>query len=186
MRIGVDLDGVVYEWEKTARYMLREYRGLRHPTYGLHKASDSWDYIPRQVSPEDWYWLWHEGVDRGLFRYGHVTKGAILGLQALLGAGHDLLVVTHRPKAAVQDTLAWLAYLNIPWSEVHILSNGEPKSSVFAEVLIDDKPENVIEWRDSDRRALLFHRPWNASEEIEGVRRVYDWAEAADLLNVGE
>jgi len=30
VKIAIDLDGVCYEWDRTARYMLREYRNLSH------------------------------------------------------------------------------------------------------------------------------------------------------------
>lgn len=170
-RIAIDLDGVCYEFERTARYMLREYRGCT----GLTQESEHWDWIKHRTSDADWRWLWAEGVERGLFRYGHCVVGSIIGLMKL-SEKHDLLAVTHRPQAAVPDTLAWLAYNKVPWAEVHILTHEEPKSTIAADVLIDDKAENVLDWAEDGRSAILFDQPWNrglvASPRIQ---RVFGW-----------
>lgn len=179
MRIAVDLDGVTYEWERTARYMLREYRGCK----GLESQSTHWDWIKERVSADDWHWLWADGVELGLFRYGHCVRGSIVGLKALIAAGHSLVAVTHRPSSAVPDTLAWLAYNQVPWAEVHILSNGEPKSSIAADILIDDKTENVREWTmGRGRKAILYDRPWNKKWNGFYIDRAKNWKEVVGLV----
>jgi len=173
MRIAIDLDGVCYEWQRTYRYMMREYRGVDMPP--IEDFWYDWDAPDKYTSEADREWLWTEGVRLGLFRYGHVTTGAIVGLRALIDRGHDLLVVTHRPSVAVPDTLAWLSYINIPWSEIHILSRGESKAQVDAKVLVDDKPANIYDWNEKNpsRRAIIYNRPWN-KQCLAGFR-AYDW-----------
>jgi len=182
VRIAIDLDGVTYEFERTARYMLRELRGYAD-VKELQTESTEWDYIPNHIGSDDWRWLWDEGIELGLFRYGHVSTGAIVGLRALLKAKHDLLVVTHRPRKAVPDTLAWLSYINIPFSEVHILSDGQRKSSVAADLIIDDKWENVREWAQRDRHAILFDRPWNQDHyDTDQITRAFGWGKVVDAV----
>jgi 5'(3')-deoxyribonucleotidase len=180
MRINFDLDGVLYQWDKTARYMLREILpGSPYSKNGpLGKQSTDWHYIQQNVQPEHWDWLWKEGVALGLFRHGHMFPGAIKIVRQLAQLG-EIFIVTHRPKQAVPDTLAWLAYQQLPISGVHILTNGEPKSSVVTEgIFIDDKPDNV---HDVDRvhsdavTTYLMRRPWNAG--INWIRTVESLAE---------
>lgn len=165
MKIAVDCDGPLYEWDKTARYMLRTMRGCT----GLSTPSREW-LLPNQdwhsVTDEDWEWLWTEGVRLGLFRHGHLTTGAMVGIRDLRDAGHELVLVTHRPKEALRDTNAWLELhfgneYPYPWAGQHILSNLENKAQVDADVLIDDKPENIIDWQNAGREAILFDREWN-------------------------
>lgn len=171
MKVAVDLDGVCYEFERTARYMLREYRGA----IGLIHESEHWDWIKHRTSDADWRWLWSDGVQLGLFRYGHCVAGSIIGLMRL-SQSHELLAVTHRPQTAVPDTLAWLAYNKVPWSAVHILSDGEPKSGISADILIDDKAENVLDWAEDGRGAILFDQPWNCSLAASPrIQRVFGW-----------
>ena len=168
MRIAIDMDGVLYEYDSAARYMLRELRDCS----GLMEESDNWDFIRRSVHPMDWEWLQTEAVKLGLYRYGHITTGAIIGMREL-AVSHELVVVTHRPRAAVRDTIAWLAYVKLPLAGVHILSDGQPKSSVEADVLVDDKLENIKDWTDHGRQAILFDRRWNRG--VTGVRRAKGW-----------
>ena len=188
MRIAVDLDGVCYEWSKTARYMLREYRGYAEGG-PMSTESTSWNYIQDNVSKDDWHWLWTDGVDRGLFRFGHMVSGARRGLEALQEAGHKLIIASHRPSEAVNDTIDWLGlyFKGINIDGIHIFTHMEPKNTVEADILIDDKIENVEEWGKNkyvfdDRWALLFDREWNQqhtwkNEQLarKGITRVKGW-----------
>jgi 5'(3')-deoxyribonucleotidase len=177
MKFAIDLDGVVYEWQRTARYMLNQYRG--HRLGPIKEWWTEWDSPKKHVTAQDWAWLWKEGVELGLFRYGHMTTGARVGMQELLRQGHTLSIVTHRPAQAVNDTIDWVSlyFKDIPLDGLHILSGEEPKTGVQADVLIDDKPENVIQWSEEGRIALLFDRPWNqgVKEHPTRLRRVSSW-----------
>jgi 5'(3')-deoxyribonucleotidase len=161
MKLALDLDGVTYNWQRTAAYMLREYRGAKIPP--VEEFWFHWDAIKDYCGPGDWKWLWSEGVELGLFRYGHMTTGARIGLQKLHSQGHKIEIVTHRPANAVSDTLDWVSlyFKDIPLNGFHILTNGEPKTVSKADILIDDKPENVQAWADTGREAILYDRPWN-------------------------
>lgn len=157
MKIAVDLDGVLYQWSPTARYLLNTHRGG-----SFHREPDAWHWIP---NPEDDEWLFSKGVAKyGLFRYGAIYRGAIDGMNALR-EGRDLCLITHRPSIAVQDTIDWVRFF-FPWlsSYLHLATNGEPKSTMcdVADILIDDKPENCEEWVGSGRTgAVLVRQPWN-------------------------
>lgn len=181
MKLAIDCDGVMYEWSKTARYMLRTYRGY-DKNGPLGKESTYWNYIQDNVDDVDWKWLWSEGVDLGLFRYGHVVTGAIEGMHTLAQEGHKLSVVTHRPASAVNDTLEFLSYLAgdlWKWDGVHIFTNMETKTTVQADILVDDKPENLAEWAETGRTALRFVRPWNMMVERSlihsNIKRADGW-----------
>jgi 5'(3')-deoxyribonucleotidase len=180
MNIAIDLDGVVYEFQRTFRYMLNTYRGAKLGP--VETWWTSWDACDRYTTEQDREWIWTEGVRLGLFRYGHVVTGAIFGLRGLIDRGDSLYVATHRPASAVPDTLAWLSYINIPWTGVHILSNGESKTDVDADVLVDDRTENVMEWSLSGRRAVLFDRPWNTGLRATNVYRARGWEEVTDAI----
>jgi 5'(3')-deoxyribonucleotidase len=158
MIVAVDLDGVLYEFDKTARYMLR----LNYPQFAeaLSIETMHWDYIKSVVSEYAWNWLWTEGVKEGLFRYGHVVKDGIVGVN-LLAENHEVHIVTHRPKHAVRDTLKWLVFTEIPISGLHILSDEEEKTTVSFDLLVDDKASNISAALAAGRLACLFERAWN-------------------------
>lgn len=182
MRIGIDIDGVMYQWDRTARYMLRNV--LPGSPYGfLVEESKSWNEIQHRVAPEDWGWLWNEGVKLGLFRYGHMYPGTVQAIRKLATMG-EIVLITHRPTAAVKDTLAWLAYNDFPISELHLLTAGENKASVKPEcdIYLDDKPENCIDLADGTKaRIYLMARPWNYgfrdawSSSYPGIHTIENW-----------
>lgn len=182
MRIGVDIDGVMYHWEKTARYMLREILpdSPYHKGSAMGQESDHWDYIQRNVTPAHWKWLWSDGVRLGLFRHGHLWPGTIKAIRRLAEIG-QVVAITHRPASAVHDTLAWLAYQNLPLAGLHILVNMEPKSTVSpqCDVYIDDKAENCFDLAvNTDAKLVaLMDRRWNRPMTPAGVTRVRTWDE---------
>jgi len=176
LRIGLDVDGVLYQFQKTALYMLNSMKG-----YDL-KLEDwtYWNQPKDVVKNNDWQWLWTGGVKLGLFRYGHLYKGAIEGVRALNEIG-DVIIITHRPRHAITDTLDWVAYLKLPITEVHVLSDGQPKSGVKADVYVDDKADNIADYlANTDGLPLLWSRFWNADAGF-AERRVESWAEVIEI-----
>lgn len=178
----IDLDGPLYEFDKTMRYMLREERHCK----GLQLPSTDW-LLPNQdwhtVTDEDWDWLWTEGVRLGLFRHGHVTKHAVRAMHKLRDAGFTLKVLTHRPMTprASRDTHEWITF-HFPGVFAETLMTDVSKAKFErGYLLIDDKPQNVLEWRETSRPAILFGRPWNDSPERH---RLDGWYPILDRLGV--
>jgi uncharacterized HAD superfamily protein len=170
----------MYHFQKTAVYMLNTMKG-----YDL-KVEDwaYWNWPKDRVKNNDWQWLWTGGVKDGLFRYGHLYKGTIEGVRELAKLG-DVIIITSRPSNAVGDTLDWLAYLNLPFREIHILSGGEEKSSVRAcDLYVDDKPENILDYKvNTPGLSLLWTRPWNVQVQDEDYTRVSSWAEVIEYAD---
>lgn len=165
MRIGLDIDGVMYQWERTARYMLRNVLPNSPYKEVLQQESTDWNWIKEQVSKKDWDWLWEKGIKLGLFRHGHLYPGTIEAVRELANIG-DVIAVTSRPKRVAADTFAWIAYQKLPIVGLHILSSKEPKSTVrpMFDVFLDDKPENVYDLNDNTTcKAFLMRRSWNTS-----------------------
>lgn len=162
-RIGIDIDGIMYNWEKTARYMLRDVlpnSPYKHEDWA-HREHGYWNEIEYRVRQEHWKWLWKEGVKLGLFRYGHLYKGTIQAVRELAWVG-DVILITHRPASAVIDTMDWLGYLRLPIRSVHILTNEEPKSMIKCDVYVDDRPENALDYLNNTKaKVCLWSRPWN-------------------------
>lgn len=188
MKIGLDLDGVVYDFQSTFIHMVNYEFGVEFPP-GLDWW-DSWDSADAYMTQEQIDWIWSNGVRKGLFRHGHLLKGAHDGAQKLAVAG-TVELVTHRPAAAMRDTIAWLNHHfgaddPYPFSGVHLLTNGEPKSSVPGiNVYIDDGAhiaDDVIE--NTNSVLLLWDRPYNRDVEPGGDRlvRISSWDEAIQEL----
>ena len=171
-------------WDKTARYMLRTQRGYSRELLGA--PSGYWNEIKDKIDPKDWKWLWSEGVQKGLFRYGHLFTGSIEAINALDQLG-DVVLLTHRPRNAVQDTYDWLSFMKLPVLETYVFTNMEAKSQVKCDLYVDDKPENCIDFNDNtDGLPLLWTRESNEhfgfldTKEPKRIIRITSWQDVID------
>lgn len=175
LRIGLDIDGVLYPFERVARRILKAVKDVDVP------ESDGWDAIQRHVTADDWDWLWTEGLDYGLFRHGVPYAGAQNGIGELKRLGHVALI-TARPYRAISDTYAWLLRYGFTTSELRVVQG--PKSEVLphADVYIDDAPHVVSDLAlNTGADVICFGRPWNASVRSGGrVVRTEDWREVIE------
>lgn len=170
-RVAFDVDGVLYDFEGTARFMLEERTGVQL------EVSTAWNSVPEQMAArglgEHWQWLWQEGggIEAGLFRHGHVLRGSLAAVRRIAKVA-EVLAITSRPKRAAADTLAWLGFHGFPFGEVHIL-DGTPKSSIlpWADLYVDDREENCRELaRGTLGDVLLWKQPWNdLSRTMQGL-----------------
>lgn len=188
MRIALDLDGTCYHWDRTARYLLRRHIAAegRPVPDALYHPSRYWDHIQDTVSKKDWEWLWTVGVERGLFRHGHVVSGSIEGLTALVEQGHAIVVCTARPPTATSDTLAWLnLHMNrVPLEGVVFSAD---KSKAECDLLIDDNLENCLFF---GGYAALLLQPWSITGDRPldnlppGIAAAHDWYDVVQIVRM--
>jgi len=169
-RFGIDLDGVLYHWDKTARFLLSHQFGIE-----LAPESETWDHIENEITKDQWKWLWTKGVERGLFRHGNVYRGSIEALNSLSKFG-DNVIITNRSHSANQDTMDWLSFHRIPTTEIHLLNGNEPKSIVQpqCDLYVDDNVDKIIDlYNNTDATNIcMWKRKYNQYEEEQD--RLYE------------
>ena len=177
MRLGIDLDGVVADFNRgwVERYN-REFGADLTPD-----AVRTWDAAEDLTHFEDMsaFWQWaREGEGGSIFRHLETYPGAVAALERL-ARHHEVVIVTTKPRWAIHDTFAWIADHRIPTREVHMT---EAKWRVPCDVYLDDAPHQLVELHRNRPEALTcrFVRPWNAP--IPGVRDVHDWDEFVELV----
>lgn len=169
-----------YKWSGTALHLLSTEFGLDlvEPEY--------WEHIQDQVTPEQWSWLWDEGVEQGLFRHGGAYPGTFAALDELSALG-DITIITHRPQCAVSDTLDWIAFHKIVAPTIHILYREEKKSSVqpFCDIYVDDKVSNCVDLvENTPGLVCLWDRPANKAQQrgLRGDIHIIDtWEQFIEL-----
>ena len=170
MRLGIDLDGVVANFN--AGWMKRY--NEEHGT-DLNPAMVQWwdafvSLTRFNTNAEFWEWARNDGGP-GLFRHLPVFPEAIETLNRL-SRSHKIVIITTKPTWAVPETFAWLSESGIPTTEVHITRR---KWMVDCDVYLDDGPHNlerlVIER--PERSICRFIRPWN--EPVVGAIDVDSW-----------
>lgn len=113
----------------------------------------------------------------GLYRHLPALPGALEATQELKKMGHRLVIVTSAPRFTHSDKAAWVDQY-MPWVDHEDVFMGGSKYLVFGDVLIDDGPHNIKEYREQwgfyPLLCAISH-PYN--QEINGVADLMaqDW-----------
>lgn len=179
MRLGIDLDGVVADFNSgwISRY---------NSDFGADVAFDavrSWNAIPSLTHFRHMgeFWKWAQDHDgHSLFRHLETYNGAVEALWSLARQRHAVVILTTKPPWAIHDTFEWIAEHRLPTREVHIL---EHKWEVDCDVYLEDAPHNLVELVKNrpDRTVVRFVRPWN--EPVDGALDVPDWETFTKLVD---
>ena len=178
LRLGIDLDGVVADFNAGWISRYNEEFGASIP----FDAVQVWDGIHRLTHFPDMqgFWDWARGHGEGsLFRHLETYDDAVPTLERLSKAGHEIVIITTKPRWAIHDTFAWIAEHRIPTREVHIISE---KWRVPCDVYLDDAPHHLEAIHRARPGSLVcrYVRSWN--EPVPGVRDVADWEDFAFLI----
>lgn len=182
-RIGIDLDGVIYNFEESVRHYLVNWEGysrdeLPDPT-GWH-IDKQWGMTRKQFQM-----YCHLGVDIGvIFLHGGAIRAAREGVSALREQGHTIHICTARDYgqsgASASNTARWLAHESIYYDS---LTFSHDKTIVAVDYMIDDRIENYDALVGAGVRAVLMDQPWNQDEEDQRGRvRASDMLDFANMV----
>lgn len=174
--VGIDLDGVVYDFAASVRYWLWLSEGR---PLGSMPDPTCWEFFSEQwgLSLDEFLSACDAGVDAGvIFRVGDPHPYSVATLQFLDQMGHRLHIVTDRTfgTRSQQNTAEWLADNEIPYTS---LTFSADKTCVPADIFIDDRPKNYDDLKAAGGNPVLMHRPWN--QDHPG-RRVFGWHQFLD------
>lgn len=169
MRLGIDLDGVVFPFiDNFVEYCQLE--GINVPAAD---TIDNWNFFEDWGYDVNWFkGLCEKGVNEG-FIFGNQDPypNSLETLSLLKGEGHSLHVITHRTfgERSIQNTADWLHEHSVPFDTVTF---AEDKTFVQVDLLIDDAIKNYEASIKAGIPCILMDRPWNQNENYP---RVYDW-----------
>lgn len=175
LKVGVDLDGVVYNFtKKFNECALRE-------GYELG-PDDCWNYFERSgMTREIFEKVMHDSVDDlQLFWRGDMLDDAASHIRALRAAGHSIHIVTHRVSGNIftseQATRYWLTFKEIEYDS---LTFSKDKTVVPVDVFIEDNVDNYDALDAAGVKSYLVNRPYN--QQQDNRRRVSSFGDFAAL-----
>ncbi len=179
MRLGIDLDGVVADFNAGwMKIHAEEFGTDLHPD-----MVDSWNCLHRIGGFADmrefWSWASPKPHRPSVFRYLEPYPTAVDSLRALVRDGHRVVIVTTKPHWARIDTFRWLADTDLPTTEVHM---SDRKYEVDCDVYLDDAPHVLAELAEHRPGATTcrFVRPWN--RPVAGTHDIAGWAEFVEVV----
>jgi 5'(3')-deoxyribonucleotidase len=160
MKIAVDMDDVMVDFIGGLLGSVKKEYGVEIKKediveWNLHTVLDP--IIGRS------FWKWLRDRER-LWATFPAVDGAIGGVDTLRRAGHYMELVTSKPDWAEHNVFIWLGKWRPAFQQVTITKLKDIKAEKSdADVLIDDKPQNCLDWIATGRRAILFTSAHNKS-----------------------
>lgn len=178
MRIGIDLDGVCYDFTgnlrkwcvDSGRYTIDQLQGGGHddPDSSWNFFKDCWNWTTKEFLTNC-----DDAVNDGyLFRHGEPFPGTKNAFSAIHEHGHSIHIVTNRSfgDLSPQNTIEWLHEHDLPYDSITFAAD---KTVVNLDLMIDDYEKNFIDMTNHGVRVYLQDRPWN--RHVETSLRVHTW-----------
>jgi uncharacterized HAD superfamily protein len=176
MRIGIDLDGCVYNFVDILRVAF-ENAGIpfsQMPDPDRYEIWKSWG-----IDRGRFFEIWKQAETDGVFHKGHAYPGALEALSGLSEQGHVIHVITHRLTAKAQlSTIGWLADNDVPYDQ---LTFSEAKTGFPVDIYIEDNLENATEITAAGGRCVLMDRNWNRGKGWTGPV-AKSWQDFLDII----
>lgn len=170
MIIGVDIDNVIADTEKSLRRMLLEERGIRLKREDI--SSYSLEGIAG-IGREELSFILDRFNNGGIFLDVEVIEGARETI-ARLKERHRIDLVTSRPEKVADLTREWLGRNGILYDELHFASKTKLNGIPY-DLFLEDQDNFASELAEDGTFVLLFDAPWNRHVEHVNIERVYSW-----------
>jgi hypothetical protein len=177
MRIGIDIDDVLYPWYDTAHQLCVE-AGI---TNGVTPCTWA-PYEDYGCTDQEWYRVLSAGAQTGALYDAEPISGTVEQLCRLRDAGHTVHLVTargslrHGPRIQML-TIQWLHQHGVPHDS---LTFAKDKRAVITDVFLDDAHHNYDQL-DGYTEVWLLDVQHNGAHR-EGRRRVGSVKEFVDMV----
>ena len=180
MKIGFDVDGVLYRFTKAYHLWLNQSRGM---SLDPEVEAQTWDWFLEWETVEEFLACLDEATDAGfLYWTGEICEPTIAqNLRDLKAAGHTIHVVTHRfsgKTSCVQEaTRQWFSNQDLIYDTLEF--SGD-KTIAKTDVFLEDNLKNYDALDAAGIKSYLVNRPYNL--ENDSRRRVNSVNEFTNLI----
>lgn len=183
MDLGLDIDGVLYPFDRALARHVERVRGLPP---GTLPAARTWDFFRAQwgMTREEYLAVYADGVRSGsLFTAEAPYPGAVDAVLALEDAGHRIHYVTARGTTPEDrdllwwDTADWLLGWGFPLDSLTVTAD-KPAACLRLGVRhhLDDAPHQYDALEAAGLTPWLLDRPWNTTHPGRRTLTLGAWA----------
>ena len=169
MRIAIDIDGVLRNFQAAIvdRYAETHFqtdRIIEYENWEWNLVNNFPDYTGTAKQFYDW-WSLTEAPE--IMINAKRMPGALSAFKFIQNeTRHTPVIVSSQRKGTEQYTLEWLGLNGFNSTETHF-SKNKLKSNINCEAIIDDKTENLQDYKNAGKIAIAISHPWNV--EWEGL-----------------
>lgn len=180
MRVGFDVDGVIYRFTKAYHLWMNSSLGL---SLDPEVEAQTWNWFTEWQTVEEFMLCMHDSVDAGhLFWQGELYEPQIAqNLTDLHAAGHTIHVVTHRfsgiQRSAEDATKHFFSENGLYFDTITF---AKDKTCVETDVFIEDNIHNYDALERAGVQSYLVNRPYNLQKDSR--RRVNSVNEFTKLV----
>lgn len=184
MRVGFDLDGVLYDFGNS----VRRYLDSIGRVYGFKDGAEEphhWDFYEYWgMDRHEFKQICDDGADAGYVFCGGTRPSAVESVRRVRDLGHEVIIITDRqfgstPSVSHEHTRNWLAEHGIEHDELHFSAD---KTIVPTDLFVEDKLENYDALIAAGTPCFLINRAWNQVEGGDARSRINDISEYADAI----
>lgn len=198
LSIGLDLDGVVANWNKGFRRAFIERADVPEPlsVEQLRTLDDPelivhWDTVHDVVGEKNWKWFWSVAVPTGRVVARQPAMRPNVSQAATLCEAHGVFVITTRPSAIRNETYEWIGKYGLkPEAVIHVdhkvkrsHGGGQDKAALINALdlvaMLEDNADTAEEVaQKTSAMSFLLDQPWNRDLASPWeVHRVFSVAE---------
>lgn len=186
MRIFIDLDNIVADFETNFRNFLNKRTGKKMRREDINEFEF---YRSYGISPEEENKYHDEFYRRGGYFKLRRVKGCRQSIRRLLGLA-DIHYISARSEEKRNITLKWLRKNSISIKpDLLILTKRKLQYSSQFDIIIEDKWEDSISLAENGKIVILFDYPWNRKKDEnenilshENIIGASNWGEATKLI----
>lgn len=184
MRIGVDLDGVLYNFgDSVKRYL--DHIGQGDVWKSGPTPTPFWDFY------KDWGWtgeefvrLCNDGADAGFIFSGPAREHAVESMGRIAATGNGIVIITDRgfgstPEVSRRATEEWLRQHEIEYDELWFSAD---KTCAPTDLFVEDRLNNYDALVEAGTKTYLINRAWNQVDGGDARNRINCVCEYADAV----
>jgi 5'(3')-deoxyribonucleotidase len=108
-----------------------------------------------------------------------IEAGIERTIDSIRKMGVEIVIATSGPKRHIPYVRDWLALRRIGYDTFCSVTH---KSSIKADALVDDAPEEILLFTSEGKAAFLYEQPWNRSMRETSFTRIPDIGTLLDIL----